>query len=369
MTNHVEKFLRDNSSFLRSKDETNRVFSKGYKIEGVYLVISKGIPLFRTEGVGDITLFTIKVGNQEFSLPAILPEKMQAKIRRRVLEILRGSFTEDLRPSMKKYKDLGYVKIGDDGSWNCYIAPPLSEGGTDIGMCGFCPSCTILGSMITENELNGAETSYGLKSRVHHDIAFATTIYEKAVSDMTHNKVGDGVSYTGMALFGEPHVLPGVCFIGKIVLNDVTMREAKLVLSSLTTITRMGAGETKFGSVQTFLLGLKAGRHETISSYDIVKKVLIQSKGELIALEEVLKIALNYIKEKDFTLLLKESSNASIEDINPTIEMRDDEIKTLWIEDNYKYVEQVVNYIKKVQGARAKREKGKRRTEEKGEEK
>ncbi|MEM0205232.1 MAG: type I-D CRISPR-associated protein Cas7/Csc2 [Nitrososphaerota archaeon] len=362
--NNVKKFLEANCEFLRDQNEPNRIFTKGYKIEGIYLLISKGIPLFRTEGVGDITLFTIKGDRVEYLLPAILPEKIQAKIRRRMLEILRGSFTDDLKRLMKeKYEKLHYKKIGDNGSWNCYIAPPLSEGGTDIGMCGFCPACTILGSMITDNELEDAKTSYGLKSRVHHDIAFATTAYEKAVSEMTHNKVGDGVSYTGMALFEEQHVLPGVCFIGKVVLNDVTMMEAKLVLSSLTTITRMGAGETKFGSVQTILLGLKAGKYETISSYDVVRKVLDQSKGELIPPEDVLTHVLRYIKEKGFTPLL-EDSNINIGDADLTVEMSNDEIKTLWDKDNYFYAEQVVKYIERTKKAGGKEGSRERKAKE-----
>lgn len=363
LSSKVMSFLEANRDFLRDPKEPNRLFAKGCKIEGVYLIISKGIPLFRTEGVGDVTLLTVKEADQEYTVPAILPEKIQAKIRRQMLEILRGNAADDLKQVIKKYKELGFKKVGDDGSWNCYIAPPLSEGGTDIGMCGFCPSCTILGSIITDVELEDAGTSYGLKSRVQHDIAFAATIYEKAVSNLTHTKVGDGISYTGMALFEEPHILPGVCFIGKIVLSDVTKLEAKIVLSSLTSIARMGAGETKYGSVQVILLGLKAGRYESISSYDVVRHALSKTKGTYVTPEEALKHTIEYIKDKDFNLLFT-SENINASDIRSDVDLSPDDVKDIWSEDNYRYAEQILEYIRRVHPARVKRAQAREAPEE-----
>ena len=362
LSSKVVSFLEASKGFLRDPYEPNRLFAKGCKIEGVYLIVSKGIPLFRTEGVGDVTLLTVKEADQEYTVPAILPEKIQAKIRRQMLEILRGNVADDLKQVIKKYRNLGFKKVEEDGSWNCYIAPPLSEGGTDIGMCGFCPSCTILGSMITDVELEDAGTSYGLKSRVQHDIAFAATVYERAVSDLTHTKVGDGISYTGMALFEEPHILPGVCFIGKIVLSDVTMREAKIVLSSLTSIARMGAGEAKYGSVQVILLGLKTGRYESISSYDIVRHVLSETKGAYVTPEEVLKHTIDYVGGKGFNLLF--TSDINVSDIESNVDLSTEDVKAIWSEDNYSYAKQILEYVRKVHPARAKRAQTKGAPEE-----
>ncbi|MEM4975645.1 MAG: type I-D CRISPR-associated protein Cas7/Csc2, partial [Sulfolobaceae archaeon] len=230
----ITQFLKENSGYLRKPDEKDRLLSKGKKIEVVYAVVSKGIPLFRTEGVGDVSELEINLGGKAVSVPTILPEKIQAKLRRRMLEILRNNNPDN--NTLTKYEQLGFKKITTDSngikSWKCYVAPPGSEGGTDIGLCGYCPSCNILGSIITKNELKipGSEdelgTAYGLKSRVVHDPAFGTATYEAAIQELTHNKVGDGVSYTGMSLFQESHVVPGVVFIGKLAMYDVTELEA-----------------------------------------------------------------------------------------------------------------------------------------------
>jgi CRISPR type I-D-associated protein Csc2 len=356
--------MEKNKIFFREPNEPDRVFAKGRKVEAVFLIISKGIPLPRTEGVGDITLLTVRLLEGEVTVPVILPEKIQAKLRRQMLEILRGFFTEKIKQLTISYENLGYSKIGSDGSWNCYIAPPLAEGGTDIGMCGFCPSCQILGSMLTKNELKGATTSYGLKSRALHDIAFSATIYEKAISEMTHTKVGDGVSYTGMSLFQEMHVLPSVCFIGKITLCDLTPKEAKIVLSALSSISRIGAGETKYGSVQTILLGLKAGSRETISSYDIVRHVIERTRGDLVAPEKILRESIDCIREIGFTPLIEANSDTKIGDINAHINISEKEIEEIWRIDNYNYAKQVIDYISKIGDIEKRGRKGEREAEE-----
>ncbi|MEM1631806.1 MAG: type I-D CRISPR-associated protein Cas7/Csc2 [Thermofilum sp.] len=359
--------LRDH---FRVPSDPLRLFAKGKKVEVVYAVISKGVPLFRTEGVGDVTLLDLRVSGSTVSVPVILPEKIQAKLRRQMLEILRAHFDDSVKNILsEKYKALGYVKLGNDGSWNCFVAPTLGERETDVGMCGFCPACTILGAVVTRGELRGAGTSYGLKSRVVHDPAYAVTAYEKAVVDLTHTKVGDGLSYTGRALFEEPHVLPGVVFIGKLVLYDLTEREAKLVLAALSSISRLGAGETKYGSVQTLLLGIKGGSYESISAYDIARHIIGRFGGELVEPEVVLKEVLSYLSEKGFELLAS-FDGKKLDEIHAQITLSEDDVKKLWEEDNYYYANQVVEHIKRVQqeeeeeeeeeGAKSKKKSGKK---------
>ncbi|MEM4563141.1 MAG: type I-D CRISPR-associated protein Cas7/Csc2 [Thermofilum sp.] len=354
--------LRDH---FRVPSDPLRLFAKGKKVEVVYAVISKGVPLFRTEGVGDVTLLDLKVSaGSTVSVPVILPEKIQAKLRRQILEMLRAHFNDSVKKILsEKYKELGYVKLGNDGSWNCFVAPTLGERETDVGMCGFCPACTILGAVVTRGELRGASTSYGLKSRVVHDPAYAVTAYEKAVVDLTHTKVGDGVSYTGRALFEEPHVLPGVVFIGKLVLYDLTEREAKLVLAALSSISRLGAGETKYGSVQTLLLGVKGGSYESISAYDIARHIIGKFGGELVEPEVVLKEVLSYLSEKGFELLAS-FDGKKLDEIHAQIALSEDDIKKLWEEDNYHYASQVAEHVKRVQrgGARGRERGGERST-------
>ncbi|MEM4601443.1 MAG: type I-D CRISPR-associated protein Cas7/Csc2 [Desulfurococcaceae archaeon] len=345
----IMRFLEQNKNYFRESNEPDRVFAKGKKIEVALAIISKGLPLFRTEGVGDISLIDIAVKNAIISVPAILPEKLQAKLRRQMLEKLRESFDERTRAYIIEYKNkLKFEKIESDGSWNCYIAPPKEAGETDIGMCGFCPACNILGTIITKDVNSKASTSYGLKSRVVHDIAFGTVRYEKAIIDLTHTKVGDGVSYTGRSLFEESHVIPGVVFIGKLAMYDVTRREASLVLSALSSITRMGGGETKYGSVQTIVLGLKAGNRETISSYDMARYILEKYGGELVAPEEVLKTATEYISSKDFTVIIDQGKR--IDELSMIIDVNKDEIAKIWVEDNYIYSKNVVEYIMQAEG-------------------
>lgn len=343
------RFLDQNEQYLRESNESDRVFTKGKKVEVVFALVSKGIPLFRTEGVGDVTLIDLRVRNTSVSVPAILPEKIQAKLRRQMLEILRGGFSNRTKDHVKKYKDeLAFKKLGDDGSWNCYVAPPKEAGEADIGMCGFCPACNILGTVITNAELDAASTSYGIKSRVVHEIAYGTVKYEKAVEDLTHTKVGDGVSYTGRALFEESHVVPGVVFIGKLAMYDVTKKEAKLILSTLSSITRMGGGETKYGALQVIILGLKAGSRETISSYDIARYVLEKYGGDLVDPEDVIKTAVEYVRNKEFTVIV--NPNAKLDDMDTHVELSKEELDIIWSSDNYQYSRNVVEYINRAEG-------------------
>ncbi|MGC8983441.1 MAG: type I-D CRISPR-associated protein Cas7/Csc2 [Desulfurococcaceae archaeon] len=364
----VNEVISNLKSHFRNPMEPDRVFAKGKKVELVYVVVSKGVPLFRTEGPDDVTLFEIRTKTGKVDVPAILPEKIAAKLRRNMLELLRAHPpSEDV---LKKYAELGFLKILVEESggarklkWNCYVAPPIKEEHEGVGMCGFCPACNILGTVITDRELKGAKTSYGLKSRVAFDVAFATAPYEESVVTLTHNKVGDGVSYTGTALWEESHVVPGVVFVGKVVLSDVTELEFKLVLKALESITRLGGSETKYGSVQVIPLAVKAGSEETVSSYDIARYVLENYKAA--PPEDVVRCIANYLQEKGFSLLVK--VDAKLEDMKTGLKITTKELEELWANDNYEFSKSVVEQIKRVEGREPpttlggeRKEKGKR---------
>jgi CRISPR type I-D-associated protein Csc2 len=289
---------------FRVRGEKDRIFSKGVKAEIVYAIISKGIPLFRTEGVGDISTISVVVNNENYELPVILPEKIQAKLRRVMLENLRreySKFDAQFKDKIRETaKSLGYKRT--EGEWNCYIAPPQERtSSTDIGMCGYCPSCTILGNITDDSMMNDLNTAYGIKSRVAHDIAFSLVDYKKAVMELTHNKVADGVSYTGQSLYSDLHVSPGVVFIGKSTAYDLTKNEFEVVLDALSGITRLGGGETKYGSVETRILGVKFSERETISSYDIMREIVGKHKGEMMDAEEYVGEVSELLKTKGFT--------------------------------------------------------------------
>ncbi len=367
-----EKLKEKLKGSLRAPNDGDRVFVKGKVVEAFFAMVSYGIPLLRTEGVGDVTAMDIATRSGVVSVPAILPEKIQAKLRREILEKLRASLDGNINSVIRqKYRELGFLRIGEDEkwSWNCFIAPPFeARGETDLGMCGYCPSCTLLGTIITDAMLKDARTTYGVKSRVVHEIAFATRQYKDAVVELTHNRVGDGVSYTGQSLFSEPHVLPGVVFIGKIALYDVTEKELKLVLSALADITRIGAGETKYGRVKTVILGVKGGSRETLSSYEVARHLLETLGPGTVPPEKVLEEALNYISKFNFeqTISLNKGT-VSIDELSTSIDLEPAFFRSLWEEDNYYMAKAIVDYIRRVEGqAGGGGRKGKKRGESGG---
>lgn len=342
---------KEYENYLRGAGEKDRVFVKGRVIEAVFAFVSYGIPLLRTEGPGDVTTLDVATNNGVISVPAILPEKIQAKLRREMVEKLRSNMNGNILNVIKdKYKKLGFQRIGEgeDWTWNCFIAPPIEAAReTDLGMCGYCPSCNLLGTIITPSMLRpqekGISTTYGIKGRVLYEIAFATQPYKSAVAELTHNRVGDGLSYTGQSLYGEPHVLPGVVFVSKLAMYDVTRREAELVLSSLAEITRIGAGETKYGRVKTVLLGVKGGQRETLSSYEIARHVL--EKQQRMTPEQVLKEIAGFISGFGFKLLVDSGALESLEKLDSTVELEQDFFERLWSEDNLSFATSVVNYV------------------------
>ena len=295
------ELLSSLGEWLRKPDEPDRVYTKNKKIEVVFLVEAVNAILPRTEGVEDITL--IKLPGTEYEVPVILPEKLQAVARRRMLANLRrfrdkapGRLKEHLESLVAIYKvkvknkeqEVSFIKakevVKDNKEWNCFIQPPGGDikKATDIGMDGFCPACVLFGTTITNDVLeiydqsskkNVFGESVGVKSRVEFDPAFAFLDQEKSVAEYTHNKVSDGVSWTGQSLYEEKHVVPGTVFIGKVALEDVTETELKAFLATLASIDRLGGRERVFGGVRIHLLGIKGGSHEIVSALELSKEL------------------------------------------------------------------------------------------------
>ena len=324
-------------SYLREPNEPDRVFPKNKKIELVFLVEAVNAILPRTEGVEDITI--IKLPGTEYEVPVILPEKLQAVARRRMLAQLRrfkdekpdklkvhldklvGMYKYDVKKKKRKEEVIiSFIKakavLDSPQKWNCYIQPPGGDikEATDVGMDGFCPACALFGTVITNTALEFYDTidnknvfgeSVGVKSRVEFDPAIAFLDKEKSVAGYTHNKVSDGVSWTGRSLYEEQHVLPGTIFVGKVTLEDVTEAELKAFLAVLSAIDRLGGRERLFGGVRVHLIGIRGGSYEIVSALEIAK-TLAKEYGEREyppAIDEVVEKVVKLVEKKGFLRL------------------------------------------------------------------
>jgi len=279
--------------YLRNISEPDRVYPKNKKVEVVFLIKTTNAILLRTEGPEDITL--VKLPGTEYEVPMVLPEKLQAVARRRMISHLRR-FRDERTSSLRRYLItlsqlykytkkrkqeeviVGFAKAkkyaDKPEAWNCYIQPPGTQvrDSTDVGMDGFCPACALFGTVIDSAKMLGIyNESVGVKSRVEFDPAFAITDQEKCVAMITHNKVADGVSWTGQSLFTEYHVLPGTVLVGKVTLEDVTLPELMGFLATLATIDRLGGRERIFGGVRIHLIGIRGGSYETISALELAR--------------------------------------------------------------------------------------------------
>jgi CRISPR type I-D-associated protein Csc2 len=315
--------------WLRGVNEKGRVFPKNKKVEIVFVVEAVNAILPRTEGVEDITLF--KLPGTEYEVPTILPEKLQAVSRRRMLAYLRNhasSNSESLKSIFEQLSNLFVftsknkkvvvrfakaVKYKDNpAEWNCFIQPPGGDvtKATDVGMDGFCPACALFGTVITNVNLEFSDEkanknlfgeSVGVKSRVEFDPAFAISDRSVSVADLTHNKVSDGVSWTGQSLFTEYHVVPGTVFVGKVTLEDVTEPELKAFLAVLSTIDRLGGRERVFGGVRVHIVGVKGGHYETVSALELARELAKKYGDSLPPVEQVVKDLEEMLEGKGFT--------------------------------------------------------------------
>jgi len=321
--------------WLRDVNEPDRVYTKNKKIEVVFLLEAVNAILPRTEGVEDITLF--KIPGTEYEVPAILPEKLQAVSRRDMLSYLRSyrdkqnKENKELRTYLKKlsvvYKGsegkgkekkeilVGFKKAKDE-LWNCYIQPPSGEE-TDVGMDGFCPACALFGTVLDSSKIEGVgNISVGVKSRVEFDPAIAISDRKVSVIGLTHNKVSDGVSWTGQSLFTEQHVLPGTVFVGKVTLEDVTEPELKAFLAVLSAIDRLGGRESVFGGVRVHLVGVRGGSYETVSALELAKALVAEYGEKLPNVGTVAEKLKETLKGKGFIVNVNQENFRKIVDSN-----------------------------------------------------
>ncbi len=329
--------------YLRKPDEQDRVFPKNKKVEIVFLIEAVNAILPRTEGVEDITL--IKLPGTEYEVPVILPQKLQAVARRRMLAQLR-KYRDEKPLELKKHlealssafkytkkskgkKKEEEVSVGfsmakkyaeNPKEWNCYIQPPGGDirEATDVGMDGFCPACVLFGTVIDSNKVEGiGNESIGVKSRVEFDPAIAFLDKEKSVASYTHNKVSDGVSWTGKSLYEEQHVVPGTIFVGKVTLEDITEAELTAFLSVLAGIDRLGGRERIFGGVRVHLIGIRGGSHETVSALEIARKLAkaFASQEYPPSIEDVIQKVQGYVKDKGFEELDSESFRKKLDEM------------------------------------------------------
>jgi len=367
-------------SWLRSRGERDRVFAKGKKVEVVFLVETVNFALFRTEGVGDITL--VKLPGTDLEVPVILPQKLQAVARRRMLSLLRAY--RDANPDkLKGYLErlakiaeihrkrggkeekvyIGFAKAKQYASapetWDCFIQPPGSESKnvTDVGMDGFCPACALFGTIEDQVKLEGIAAkglSAGVKMRVEFDPAFAFIGKDTSTVKLTHIKVGDGVSWTGESLYQEEHVVPGTVFVGKATLEDVTEGELRAFLTVLSTIDRIGGRERLYGGVRIHLVGIRGGVYETVSALELARELAKKYKDpQPPTAEDVRKELKGLLNNKDF----KEIDAEAFRQIVDNSKTLHDLLDTLW-EDTVDYDVKVVERILETLGRPAAASKG-----------
>jgi len=344
-------------TWLRNPDEPDRILTKCKKIEIVFIIEAVNYILPRTEGVGDITL--IKIG--EIEAPVILPEKLHGIARRQLLALLRDhrdknhtklgeylkqlelTFERETKKNEKEQITIGFTKAKEyttnPQKWNCYIQPPgpAQSHTTDVGMDGFCPACTLFGTIIDaeklyiieRNKTFNAETPIGIKSRITFDPAFAYLDKEKTTIYLTHNKVSEGTSWTGQSLFEECHVVPGTIFIGKATLEDVTEAELEMFLATLTSINKIGGRKSNFGGIRIHLIGIHGDHYETTSAYELAREL---KDANTTNIEEVKKILRDKLEKQGFHILNTEEFRTKLND--------DELINKLW--------EHTITYDKKI---------------------
>jgi len=218
------------------------------RVVNVFVEIRTEAPLLtRTEGTGDITVFNIG----GFNVPAILDTKFRAILRRKTLQLLRLYWPEN-----EKLCYLGFKKTGEVEAY-----------------CGNCPACMIYGFAAEGGD-------YNVKSRVEGDVYYATIPEGESVIKITRNAVDEATYTTGQALFEELAVKPGVIFVGKLALKNLTPAEFKLVLYSLASIDRVGAVQTHFGRVSIRIPGIIASNYEVGSGYEAALRILSQGVRE-----------------------------------------------------------------------------------------
>lgn len=326
---------------LRGVGEEGRVFPKARRVEIVFLVEAANYLLLRTEGPGYINAVTLPESRLE--VPVILPEKLQAVTRRKMLHLLRD-YKDHAANEVKKFVEeaanLGFVKAEEHlkNGWNCTIQPPIAETGekaTDLGMDGYCPACTLFGAALTGNQIKDLERmSIGIKTRVHFDPAFAT---RRGIVPATHNKVTESLlSTTGQALYSEVHVEPGTVFVGRAVLTEVTEPELTAFLYTLAQIEEIGGRAGVYGTIRVHLLGVRCGKHSATTALELAEELAKEGKTTITEAENHLK---KKLEKLDFQPVDGREILSTVEHSKP-----DGLFQRLW-DSSIDYARQVIEWI------------------------
>lgn len=330
---------------LRKVGEEDRIYPKAKRVEVVFLVEAANFLLLRTEGPGFINAVTLPETGIE--VPVILPEKLQAVTRRKMLHLLReyrDNAPEKVKEFVEKAEALGFTKAKEhsEKGWNCTIQPPIAPSGekaTDLGMDGYCPACALFGAALTGDNVKviDRQLSIGIKSRVHFDPAFAT---KRAIVPATHNKVTEGlISSTGQALYNEVHVEPGTVFVGRVVLTEVTEPELLAFLYTLAQVEEIGGRSAIYGTIRIHIVGVRCGKHSATTALSLAEELAKAGKSNVNDALEYLKGILN---NKGFSLTTTEEILGNLENTEP-----EGLFYQLW-KSTIDYDEKWVNWVKEL---------------------
>ena len=365
----MDPLVESLSPCLRRVDDERRLYPLGYRVELVFLVEAANYLLLRTEGAqtANIIYLPSSAGPAaEKPFPVILPEKLQAVARRRMLQHLRAHasnwkmITYYVKEAARRGYTSAYTHLSD--GWNCTIHPPLAGSGekaTDLGMDYYCPACTLFGYAVTakfytpkrgtdkqsllvigrdppgleSKKYTSKSVSVGVKSRVHFDPAFA--LYP-GLTEATHNKVTEGeISHTGTGLFREFHVEPGTVFVGRLVLTDVTRPELLSMFHTVATMEEIGGRAGVYGTIKVHPVGVRCGRYSHVTALELAKK-LARTDVKL-GVEDVLE----HIKKKGMLKgfhMFEEDEITGMKELDPKV------YESLW-ESSLAYATQVSSRI------------------------
>ncbi len=288
-------WLEEVKPCLREVGEPGRIYPKAKRVEVVFLVEAANYLLLRTEGQGYINAITLP--ETKLEVPVILPEKLQAVTRRKMLHLLReyrDAAPDKVKQFVEEAVKLGFKKAEKhlEKGWNCTIQPPIAQSGekaTDTGMDGYCPACALFGAALTTEHvaINKRNASIGIKTRVHFDPAFAI---RRGIVPATHNKVTEGLlSTTGQALYPEVHVEPGTVFVGRVVLTEVTEPELLAFLYTLAHVEEIGGRAGVYGTIRIHLLGIRCGKYSATTALSLTEDTVREGKKSISEVKEFLR--------------------------------------------------------------------------------
>jgi len=346
--------------------KSSRIYPSGKRIEVVFVLEAANYLLLRTEGPGYIN--EARLPESKIDVPVIQPQKLQAVVRRRMLEVLRDyrDSGANLKPYIEEASKLGFTKANEHikNNWNCTIQPPLATSGekaTDLGMDGYCPACTLFGVALVSSQWDklSGNMSLGIKSRVRFDPAFAIA---REVTPETHNKVTDGlISSTGGALFTEVHVEPGTLFVGRLVLVNVTEAELLATLYSLITTEEVGGRSSVFGTIRTELVGIRCGKYSATTALELADEMAQRFKTGA-TLEELRKGLREELQKREAGFI--NISNEDVLKLVGEVNKENRVMKELW-ESSISFIEEIAKHVDTLTGqSSGKKTKGEEKKEE-----